>query len=79
MWWRDSIWGINDTHLCTIIILYKMKVHVVKDDVVKDDVETEIPDVAVKKYLQENSASAKSSAKKRSKKNNRKRSRHTRR
>ena len=40
-----------------------MKVHVVKDDV-----ETEIPDVAVKKYLQENSASAKSSAKKGGKK-----------
>lgn len=63
MWWRDSIWGINDTHSCTIIILYKMKVHVVKYDV-----ETEIPDVAVKKYLQENSASAKSSAKKGGKK-----------
>jgi hypothetical protein len=59
MWWRDSIWGINDTHSCTIIILYKMKVCVVKNGV-----ETEIPNVdvetdaeadkAVKKYLQEN-------------------------
>ena len=58
MWWRDSIWGINDTHLCTIIILYKMKVHVVKDDV-----ETEIPDVAVKKYLQENNLKKKKAAK----------------
>ncbi len=63
MWWRDSIWGINDTHSCTIIILYKMKVHVVKDDV-----ETEIPDVAVKKYLQENSASAKKGGEKEVKK-----------
>ena len=59
MWWRDSIWGINDTHSCTIIILYKMKVCVVKNGV-----ETEIPDVdvetdadaevAVKKYLKDN-------------------------
>jgi hypothetical protein len=40
-----------------------MKVHVVKDDV-----ETEIPDVAVKKYLQENSASAKKGGEKEVKK-----------